>query len=159
VLRPLLLFAGILTVLLTIAGFGAQAAGRPRVLAIELFRDRAATEGPAQYLVGAPIVINVESRTTMPAAVSLTATAPDGTTLRLPLARNGTTFTGNLRLAAPGTWTLALSVRFGTVTTALANIALNAVREDGPVYAAGLGFALSALQLTAGISLLARKRS
>jgi hypothetical protein len=159
VLRPLLLFAGILTVLLTIAALGRQTAGRPRVLAVVLFSDHAATEGPARYLVEAPVIVDVESRTTPPAAVSLTATAPDGTTLRLPLARDGTRFTGNLRLGAPGTWTLALAVRFGSVTTALSSIAVNAVSDDGPAYAAGLGFALSALQLTAGISLLARKRS
>jgi hypothetical protein len=152
-----LLFAAIVAVLLSIAGIAAQAAARPQLLTIALLRDHAATEGFSHYRLSEPIDVRIESAGA-PAAVHLTAAAPDGTAIGVPLHRMGNAFTGSVRLSVPGTWSLALSTRYGAVSTALAAIPLDVVGVDGPENAGRIGFALAALQLTAGITIFARRR-
>ena len=73
-----------------------------------------------------------------------------------PLTRTGDSFSGDLNLIAPGTWTVAISTRLGSVTAALANVPLDVIDEDGADAAARAAFALAALSIVAGLALVLR---
>ena len=90
--------------------------------------------------------------------MSVVATGPDGSAVRAPLVRTGDTFSGVIDLAQPGTWSLALTTQLGSVSAALAAVPLNVVAEDDADLAARCAYALAALSLGAGVTVLMRGR-
>lgn len=137
--------------LVTFASSGAQAAVPPQSLGVVLRSDAAATERLPFYRAAGPITVNVGGDATRFSSLLLTAHGPSGAAVTRALARTGNTFTGKLRLVAPGAWTIALSTPLGT---ALASVPLNVVTEDGADFAARCTFALSALSIAAGLMLV-----
>jgi hypothetical protein len=149
-------FAALFDALLTFVGSGAQAAGSTQTLGVTLHRNHAATERLPHYRAAAPIAVNVGGREAARlSSLTVTAHGPNGINVVTPLARTGNTFTGNLRLLAPGTWTVAFSTQLGSVDAALASVPLDVVSEDGDL-AARFAFALSALSIAGGLLLVLR---
>jgi hypothetical protein len=108
------------------------------------------------YRAAAPIAVNVGGYARRLRSVTVVAHGPGGQAITAPLQRTGETFTGNLQLVVPGTWTVAFSTQLGSVSAALASVPLDVVSEDGADLAARLVFALSALFLIAGFALVLR---
>ena len=136
------------------AGTGAQAAASSQTLGITLHRNAAATERLPEYRSAAPITVNVGGYARHLKTLTVTAHGPGGEAVSAPLARNGDTFSGDLRLLAPGTWTVALSTQLGTVSAALASVPLDVVSDDGADFAARMTFALAALCIIVGLALV-----
>ncbi len=156
-IRALVVLVGLLAGVLAFAAGGAQAAGPSQALGVTLHHNRAATERLPQYLSAAPIAVNVKGRYAgRLQSLTVTATGPSGEAVSTPLARTGNTFSGNLHLGAPGTWTVAFSTQLGSVSAALANVPLDVVDEDAADLAARFAFALSALSIVAGLALVVR---
>ena len=151
-MRVLPILTAVLAGLLTFASSGAQAAAPAQTFGLLLHRDAAATERLPYYHADAPITINVGGETARLPALTLTAHGPRGEAVTAALARTGDSFTGNVQLFAPGAWTLAFSTQLGT---ALANVPLDVVNEDGADLVARCAFALSALSIVAGVLLIA----
>ena len=155
-IRALPVFAALIAALVTFVSSGAQAAGTAQTLGIVLHRDRAATERLPHYRAAAPIAVNVGGgEAARLSSLTVTAHGPGGVAVTTPLARTGNTFSGNLRLLAPGAWTVAFSTQLGSVHAALASVPLDVISEDGDM-AARLAFALSALSIVAGLTLVLR---
>lgn len=155
-IRALPAFAALIAALLTFVSSGAQAAGSAQTLGVVLHRDRAATERLPHYRAAAPIAVHVGgSEAARLSSLTVTAHGPGGVAVSAPLTRNGATFTGDLRLLAPGAWTIAFSTQLGSVDAALASVPLDVISEDGDL-AARLAFALSALSIVAGLALVLR---
>jgi hypothetical protein len=108
------------------------------------------------YRATPPITINVGGYARRLTSLSVTARGPGGEAITTPLARTGDTFSGNVQLLAPGTWTVALSTQLGSVSAALASVSLDVVSEDGADAAARIAFALSALSIVTGLALILR---
>ena len=156
VIRAFPVFAALIAALLTFVSSGAQAASTAQTLGIVLHRDRAATERLPHYRAAAPIAGNVGGREAAHlSSLTVTARGPGGVAVTTPLARTGSSFSGNLRLLAPGMWTVAFSTQLGSVDNALASVPLDVISEDGDL-AARLAFALSALSIVAGLTLVLR---
>jgi hypothetical protein len=157
VIRALVVLVGLLAGVLAFAAGGAQAAGPEQALGVTLHHNRAATERLPQYLSAAPIAVHVGGHYAGRLnTLTATATGPSGEAISTPLARTGNTFSGNLHLGAPGTWTVAFSTQLGSVSAALANVPLDVVDEDAADLAARLAFALSALSIVIGLALVLR---
>jgi len=156
VIRALAVFAVLLAGFSAFLSSGAQAAGPAQTLGIVLRRDAASTERLPHYRTAAPIAVNVGGDAARLSSLIVTAHGPGGEAITTPLARSGNTFSGNLRLAAAGTWTVALSTQLGSVSAALASVPLDVVSEDGADFAARLAFALAALSIVAGLALVLR---
>lgn len=155
VIRPLLLLAGITAGVFVFANSGAQAAG-PQRLGVVLHRHRAATERLPHYLAAAPISVNVGGYARRLGNLNVVAHGPNGEAVTTPMARSGDTFSGNLHLA-PGAWTVAVSTQLGSVPAALANVPLEVVTDDPAELAARLAFALAALSIVTGLTLVLRR--
>jgi hypothetical protein len=156
VIRPFVVLAGLLAGVFASAVSGAQAAIPQQTLGIVLHHNRAATERLPHYRTAAPIAINVGGYARRLQSVTLVAHGPGGQAITAPLQRTGETFTGNLHLVVPGTWTVAFSTQLGSVTAALASVPLDVVSEDGADLAARFVFTLSALFIIAGLTLVLR---
>ena len=153
-IRVLLVLAGLCAGLLTIAANSAQASST-QTLGIVFHRSHAATVELPHYRTATPLTVNVRGGRSMKLdRVTLTAHGPDGSAVTTPLSRtdNGS-FSGNIRLTSPGTWTLALSTQLGS---ALASVPLDVVGDDGAQWAGTLAFCLSALLIVAGVLIIAR---
>lgn len=157
-IRPLLFLAGLSAGVLAFANSGAQAAGPPQTLALVLHRNAAATERLPHYLASAPISITVGGYARRLNVVTVVAHGPHGEAVTAPLARIGDAFAGDLHLLAPGPWTVAFSTRLGSVPAALANVPLQVVTEDPADLAARFAFALAALSIVIGLTLVLRLR-
>jgi hypothetical protein len=156
VIRPFVVLAGLLAGVFASAVSGAQAAIPQQTLGIVLHHNRAATERLPHYRTAAPIAINVGGYARRLQSVTLVAHGPGGQAITAPLQRTGETFTGNLHLVVPGTWTVAFSTQLGSVSAALASVPLDVVSEDGADLAARFVFTLSALFIIAGLTLVLR---
>lgn len=156
--RAIPFFAGLVAAIVVFAGTGAQAAGSSQVLGIVLKHDAAATERLPFYRTETPIAVNVSGASSPQAAMTVTAHGPGGSKVTTPLVRSGDTFTGALKLAQPGTWTVALTTQLGSVSAALAAVPLQVVENDNADLVARLAFALAALSLIAGLTILVRVR-
>jgi len=156
VIRALVVLVGLIAAALAFAGSGAQAAGPAQTLGVVLHRNAAATERLPHYRAAAPIAVNVGGYARRLHTLTVIAHGPGGQAITAPLARTGDTFSGDLRLIAPGKWTVAFSTQLGSVTAALASVPLNVVAEDGADLAARLAFAISALSIVAGLALVLR---
>jgi hypothetical protein len=155
VIRVLFVFAVLIAGLIAFVSSGAQAAGPAQTLGIVLQRNAAATERLPHYRTAAPIALKVGGASRL-SSLTVTAHGPGGQAITTPLERSGNTFTGNLRLIAPGTWTVALSTQLGSVSSALASVSLDVVSEDGADFAARLAFAFAAFSIVAGLALVLR---
>jgi hypothetical protein len=140
------------------AGTGAQAAGTPQTLGIVMKRNSASTERLPFYRNASPIAVRVRGAAKQLSGMSVVARGPDGRAVSTPLVRSGDTFNGALNLAAPGTWTLAFTSQLGTASAALSNIPVVVVADDNADLAARIAYALSALSIGAGLTLLVRAR-
>jgi hypothetical protein len=157
VIRPLLLLAGLTAGVLAFVNSGAQAAGPPQTLALVLHHNAAATERLPHYLAAAPIAVRVGGYARRLHAVTVVAHGPNGEAITAPLARIGDAFAGDLHLLAPGSWTVAFSTELGSVPAALANVPLQVVTEDSADLAARSAFALAALSIVLGLTLVLRR--
>jgi hypothetical protein len=159
VTRAIPFLAGLVAAIVVFAGTGAQAAGTAQALGIVLQHNGASTERLPFYRSAAPISVSVRSTAAPVSGMSVTAHGPDGSAVTAPLVRNGDTFTGALNLGAPGTWTLALTTQLGqSFSAALADVPLDVVADDNTDLAARIAWALSALSICAGFTLLLRTR-
>ncbi len=154
--RTLFVFAGLVAGVLAFAASGAQAANSAQTLRIVLHHGAAATERLPHYRASAPIAVKVGGTARHLHSVTVVAHGPGGVAVTEPLVRTGDSFSGNLRLIAPGTWTVALLTKLGSASAAVANIPLDVVAEDGAEFAARLTFAFSALAVVAGLALVLR---
>lgn len=154
-IRALSVLAVFIAGLIAFVSSGAQAAAPVQTLGIVLQRNAAATERLPHYRTAAPIAVKVGGAARL-SSLTVTARGPGGQAITAPLARNGNTFTGNLHLISPGTWTVALSTQLGSVSSALTSVRLDVVSEDGADFAARLAFALAALSVVAGLALVLR---
>ena len=154
-IRALSVFAVLIAGFIAFVSSGAQAAGPVQTLGIVLRQNVAATERLPHYRTAAPIAVKVGGAARL-SSLTVTAHGPGGQAITTPLARSGSSFTGNLRLVAPGTWTVALTTKLGSVSSALASVPLDVVSEDGADFAARLAFALAALSIVAGLTLVLR---
>lgn len=143
--------------MIVFAGTGAQASSA-QAIGIVLRHDAAATERLPFYRSASPIAVTVRGDASRLSKVTVIAHGPDGSAITAPLVRTGDSFSGALILALPGTWTLALSTQLGSVTAALADVPLDVVAEDNADLFARLAYALSALSIVAGLTLLFRTR-
>lgn len=144
---------------MTFASTAAQAAARAQSLGITLHRNDAATARLAHYHAAAPIAVNVGGKPVRHLSeVTATAHGPGGATITAPLVRDGSAFSGKLRLASPGAWIVDVSAQLGSVNAPLATIPLDVVNEDPADVAAGIAFALSACCIAGGVLLIARTR-
>lgn len=155
-MRPLLLLAGLTAGGLAFASNGAQAAA-PQTLALVLHRNAAATERLPHYLTAAPISVRVGGDARSLPTVTVVAHGPNGQAVTTPLTRTGDDFSGDLQPLAPGTWIVAFSTRWGSVPAALADVRLDVVSEDTADLAARLAFALAALSIVIGLTLVVRR--
>lgn len=157
--RAIPFLASLVAAFIAFAGTGAQAASAGQAVGIVLHHSAAATERLPFYRATAPIAVNVRGDAAHMSAMTVIAHAPDGTAFSAPLTRTGDTFTGALKLAQPGTWTLALSTQLGSMTAGIADIPLQVVAgEDNADLVTRLAFALSALSICSGLTLLLRAR-
>jgi len=124
----------------------AALSGQP--LAIFLHGAAARTRLLATYDTVQPIAIRVAGDARGFDAVTVTANGPNGNAITAPLVKGARGFVGTLRLAVPGTWTLALTTRIGSVTSGIAAVPIAVaspfVAEPFP----------SALVVLAGVSFL-----
>ena len=156
VIRAFVVLVGLIAGVFAFAGSAAQAADSAQTLGIVLHHNTAATERLPHYRAAAPIVVHVGGNARHLRTLTLTAHGPRGVAVTAPLRRTGDTFSGNLRLSAPGAWTVALSTQLGSASSALTSIPLDVVSEDGADLAARLTFALAALSIVAGLALVLR---
>lgn len=157
-IRAIPFLAGLIAAIVVLAGSGAQAAGSAQTVGIVLQRNAAATERLPFYRTSAPVAVAVRGDAARISSMTITAHAPDGSAISAPLVRDGNAFTVALNLAQPGTWTLALSTQLGSMNAALADVPLDVVDQDGADTAARYAYALSALCIGAGLTLLFRAR-
>ena len=155
-LRTLAALTILLAGSIAFADSGAQAADPPQTLGVVLHRNVAATERLPHYRTAAPIAVNVGGYARRLRTLTLSARGPGGQATNALLTRTGDTFSGNLTLTAPGTWTVAFSTQLGSVPAALASFTLDAVSADAADIAIRLAFALAALSLLAGLALVLR---
>jgi hypothetical protein len=149
---------GLVAAIIVFAASGAQAAATAQTLGIVMQRNVAATERLPYYRATAPIAVKVRGDAAKLSAITVTAHAPDGSAFVTPLVRSGDTFTGALNLAQPGAWTVALTTQLGSVSAALADVPLQVVAGDNADLAARIAYALSALSIGAGLTLMLRAR-
>jgi hypothetical protein len=119
--RPLVLAVAAATALLPLPA-AAALGGQP--LAIFVHGENARTRLLASYDTLEPIAIRVAGEARRFDAVTVTANGPDGNAVTAPLVKGARGFVGTLRLAVPGTWTLGLTTRVGTVTSAVAGVSI-----------------------------------
>ena len=155
-IRTFIVLVGLTAIVCAFAGTGAEAARPEQTLGVVLQRNAAATVRLPRYRAAAPISVNVGGYARRLHTLTLVAHGPGGQAITAPLARTGNTYTGDLRLVAPGRWTVAFSTRLGSVTSALASVPLDVVAQDGADLAARLAFAFSALSIVAGLALVLR---
>lgn len=155
-IRAFVVLAALISGVLPFAVSAAEAAAPPQTLRVTLHRNRAATERLPEYRTAAAISVRVGGDARRLPVLTLTARGPGGRAVTAPLARSGNTFAGDLRLTAPGAWTVAFSTQLGSVTAALASVPLDVVSEGSDDLAARIAFALSALLLIAGLALVLR---
>jgi len=158
VIRALAVFVCIVAGVLAFAGSAAQAAARSQSLGITLHRTAAATERLEYYHAATPISVHVGGRYARRLSqVTAIAHGPNGVAVTTPLTRDGLTFSGNLRLATPGSWNVAFSTQSGSVNNAaLATVPLDVVSVGSADLAGGIAFAIGALALIAGLALVVR---
>jgi hypothetical protein len=142
-----------------LVGFTPAAAGAaPRqMLSIVLNSESASTQRLPHYRAAAPIAVRVAGDARKFDAMTVTATGPDGTAIRAPLARTGAGFEGALRLVTPGAWRIGLTTQLGSVSDAIADVSLDVEPAHGSQRAGYLAMALAALLLAAGVLVLARR--
>jgi hypothetical protein len=158
--RAIPLLACLVAGFLAFVSSGAQAAGAAQALGFTLHRTTAATVALPHYHTTAPIAVHVGGKAAhLPPALVVTAHGPDGSDITVPLVRTGDSFDGALNLSTPGQWTIALSSRLGSVSSALADVPLDVVSDDDADLAARCAFALSAALIVAGLALLLRTRA
>ncbi len=106
------------------------------------------------YVAARPIELRVDAPRAR--TVTLVGTAPDGTNLRVPLVRaNDGGFAGEVALATPGVWSLAISAHRGTTEAASEPFAISVV-EGVPQRVLGLVISLALALLGAGLGLIVR---
>ena len=155
--RAIPFLAGLVAAIIVFAGTGAQAAATAQAVGFVLHDNAAATERLPFYRSAVPIAINVHAGASSVNAMTVTAHGPGGSAISAPLVRTGDAFTGALHLTLPGTWTLALTSQLGSTSAALADVPLDVV-DDNADLAARVAWALSALSIGAGFTVLARAR-
>ena len=156
--RAIPFFSGLVAAIVVFAATGAQAAGSAQSLGIVMQHNAAATERLPFYRTTSPIAVNVRGSATKLSGITVTAHAPDGSSFSAPLVRSADGFTGALHLTQPGTWSVALTTQLGSMSTALAAVPLDVVADDNADLAARFAYALSALSIGAGLTLLVRAR-
>jgi hypothetical protein len=156
VLRAFAVLSALVVAVLAFAAGSAQAAGPSQTLRIVLHHDIAETERLPHYRAAAPIAVKVGGYAAGLPPLMVVAHGPGGVAVTAPLVRTGETFSGDLRLIAPGAWTVALSAKLGSVSAALANVPLDVVSEDAADRAVRLTFALAALFIATGLALVLR---
>lgn len=156
VLRAFVVWSGLVVAVFAFAAGSAQAAAPSQTLRIVLHHDVAEAERLPHYRASAPIAVKVGGYAEGLPPLTVVAHGPGGVAVTAPLVRTGETFSGDLRLIAPGTWTVALSAKLGSVSAALADIPLDVVSEDAADRAAHLTFALAALFVVTGLALVLR---
>jgi len=149
-----LLFAAGLTALAA----APAAASTAQTLGIVLRSNDAATERLPHYQASRPIAVHVAGEARRLSAVLLTAKGPDGTAIHTELARSGDAFVGDLRLATPGVWNVALTTQVGSVTAALADVPLDVVPPSGSEPMAYVTFALALTMFGCGTLLIVSRR-
>lgn len=110
----------LVAVLLSIAAAPLPAAalgGQP--LAIFVHGAGARTRLLPTYDDVEPIAIRVAGDARRFDAVTITASGPNGNAITAPLVKGSRGFIGSLRLAVPGTWTLAFTTRVGSITAGI----------------------------------------
>jgi len=134
----------------------AAASGQP--LAIFLHGDAARTRLLETYDNVLPISVRVAGDARRMDAVTIIANGPDGNSITAPLVKGTNGFIGDLKLGAPGTWTLALTTRAGGVSNALAAVSIAVatpfVAEPLPIALFGLAMA----SCLCGVLLVVRPR-
>lgn len=155
-LRTVAALTGLLAFAFAFADSGAQAAAPPQTLGVVLHHRHAATARLPYYRTAVPIAVNVGGFAHRLKTLTLTARGPGGEATTTALARTGNTFSGDLQLNEPGIWTIALSTQLGSMPSALASVTLDAVTPDATDLAIRFTFALSALSILAGLSLVLR---
>jgi hypothetical protein len=149
-MRALPIVTAVIAGVLTFAGSGAQAAGPPQTLGVVLRGENAATERQPFYRVAKPITVRIGGDAARFASLKVTAHGPGGESVAAPLTRSGDAFNANMQLFAPGVWTLALTTQIGT----LANVPLHVVTDDIADLAARIAFALAAIAIAAGLTVI-----
>jgi hypothetical protein len=128
--------------------------GQP--LAIFVHGAAARTRLLPTYDTVQPIAIRVAGDARQFDEVTITANGPDGNAVVAPLVKGSRGFMGSLHLNVPGTWTLALTTRVGSVTGGISAVS---IAVASPVVAepipTALGIVAAALCL-AGLLLLLR---
>jgi hypothetical protein len=128
-------------------------------LSITLNAESASTKRLPHYRAAAPIAVHVAGDARKFDAVTVTATGPDGTAIRAPLARTSDGFDGALRLVTPGAWTVGLTTQMGAVSNAIATVPLDVEPGDGSELAGYLTMLFAALLTAAGIIVLVRRQA
>ncbi len=104
------------------------------------------------YTAARPIVLRVDAPRAR--GVTLVGTAPDGGSLRVPLARAADgSFGGEVTLAMPGVWSLAISSHLGDAESASESFAITVV-EGVSQRALSLVLALALALLAGGLALI-----
>ncbi|MBV8750964.1 MAG: hypothetical protein JO103_14755 [Candidatus Eremiobacteraeota bacterium] len=133
---------------------GAAAA---QALAVDVLDSGPRVEHQAKYAQAGLIDVRVTARNARSAV--LLGVAPDGTNLRIPLARiGGDVFAGSAQFASIGTWSLAIatSTATGQETTPSFPIVVDAGPSTGDV---ALMVALAIVSVCGGIGLIAVGRT
>jgi hypothetical protein len=149
-MRSLFLAATVLAVFAPSAATAAP--GQP--LAIFVHGAAARTRLLPTYDNVLPIAVRVAGDARHFDAVTITANGPDGHSVTTPLVKGTRGFVGRLRLGAPGTWSLALTTRVGSVTSAITAVPIAVAT---PLVAEPLASALMALAVAlclAGVTLV-----
>lgn len=123
-----------------------------QTLAVAMTPQGARIERRDDYAAARPIVLHVDAPRAQ--GVTLVGVAPDGGNLRLPLARAADgSFGGEIALAMPGVWSLALTSQLGAAETASESFAITVVEGVSP-RALGVVLALALLLLAGGLTLI-----
>jgi hypothetical protein len=148
--------AGVLLALLATAAAALALAPAQR-LAIDLSATTPQVQRQAAYTTAQAIRLHVWAP--QASAASLIGVGPNGSNLRLPLARDANgSFAGELRLPAAGMWSLAVVTAFGEDVSTTQSFAVD-VADGATLFGrASLLLILAAGSIAGGIGLLALAR-
>ena len=137
-------------VLVAVSGAAASAA---QIITVVSTDEGDRIDHAARYDAAEPVTVRVQADGD---TATLVGSSPAGGNLQVPLVRADGWFTGNVRLD-PGTWTLAVQMRQGSVATTGSAFTVEAGDADGSAIATLAGLALLSTAGGAGLIAVGRR--
>jgi hypothetical protein len=131
---------------------GMAAAAQP--LTVDERTDQLRVDHLDRYTNGEPVAVRVQVQPAQ--SVTLVGLAPDGASLRVPLAREADgSFAGNVALSTPGTWTLAVVAAENGVQSTSTSFVVTVTDAGATKESALTMIALALASIGGGVGLIA----